>query len=613
MSETFGVRGRVLGEDGQPLAGARVFSDRRSAETDADGRFAFESLERGAIHSISARAGDCYAPTITVETEEELELRMRRGTTLVARVLADGEPLAGATVAFGREIRAVTDEHGIATICGMPPIINTGHVFAEGRATHRLEMPFDRERMLQQLDREGDVIERTFELGHGAEVSGRVVDQSGALLSDVLLVATGPTEELGVQTRPHPDGSWKVTLGAGRYQIQATWGPRRMSQTLTIECDGRTPQRDLVLRVGSSLENARFGRISGIVVDEEGRPAAGAYVHVYQPKVLMYDWAGRTDADGRFESREIGAVDEVEVTASWRSMMKDVIHRARPGAQGLRLELPTGATFVGRVLLDGAPVPYFGVRLILAPGRYALPRTFPRSSAESGEPIGVRSEDGRFVLPHVPAGTRRLSVIAPGTRLAVTDEIAVTGGETIDLGDIVLERGDRISGVVRDRMGLAVENACVFVGRIAFTQLRPPLENLFHGRYEARTDILGAYVLEGVDIDRSDELPEVVQATHPVAGLSVIREIPFGDTTLDFELLGRGRIEGTIRNLRTVPNVVRADEPMGARFATSHEGHFEIEVPPGDYVIKGSEDSPSARVTVLDGQTVRVDMDAKGT
>ena len=95
MSETYGVRGRVLGEDGQPLAGVRVISGPRSAETDADGRFAFDGFERGTSHSMWAREGDCYTPTININTEEEVELRMRRGATLFARVLADGQPLAG--------------------------------------------------------------------------------------------------------------------------------------------------------------------------------------------------------------------------------------------------------------------------------------------------------------------------------------------------------------------------------------------------------------------------------------------------------------------------------------------------------------------------------------
>lgn len=124
----------------------------------------------------------------------------------------------------------------------------------------------------------------------------------------------------------------------------------------------------------------------------------------------------------------------------------------------------------------------------------------------------------------------------------------------------------------------------------------------------------GAYVLDGVDVEHIEELPEIIQARHPVAGLSVIRAMPRTDATLDFVLLGRGRIEGTIHDLRTTPTVVRTDEPMAARFAISHNrGRFEVDLPPGDYVIKGSEDSPSVHVTVLDGQTVRVDLDAKGT
>jgi len=601
----------VLGEDEQPLAGVHVIAGPRSAETDVEGRFAFDGFERGTSCSIWARSGDCYTPTININTEEEVELRMRRGTTLIARVLAEGQPLAGATVVLARSLRAVTDERGIATIRGIPPVSIDGHVLADGRATHRLQLQFDTKRLLLNDEEAVGVVDRTFELERGAEVAGRVVDQSGSAITDVAVILTGPTQELGAETGPHPDGSWSVSLGAGRYQIEARSSPRRISQTLTIDCDGQTPQRDLVLRVGSPLENAIYGRLAGVVIDDEGRPAAGAHVRVWPPRVgrefTMYEWAGRADRDGRFESREIGATGEVEVIASWESLRKDVIRRARPGEMALELVLPAGATLVGRVLQGGTPVPFFGMRLILGQGKHSTPRSLPRSSALSGEVIGVRSEDGRFALSHVPAGTQRLSLIGPGTRLAITAEILVTGNETIDLGDVVLERGDRITGFVRDRLGAPVADARVFVGRLAFMSWRPRLENWFHGRYETRTDATGAYTLDGVDTDRSEALPEIVQATHPIAGHSVICAMPHADATLDFVLLGRGRIAGTIRNLRSAAAVVRTDEPLLARYAlVDKEGHFELDVPPGDYVIKGvHEDSPSTQVTVHDGQTVQ--------
>jgi hypothetical protein len=617
MSETYGVRGWVLGEDGQPLAGVHVIAGPRSAGTDAEGRFAFDGFERGTSYSMWARAGDCYTPTINVNTEDEVELRMRRGATLIARVLADGQPLAGAAVVLTRSLRAVTDERGIATIRGIPPVSIDGHVLADGRATHRLPLQFDTKRLFFNDEDAVGVVERTIELARGAEVAGRVIDQSGSPISDVHVILTGPTQELGAETGPHPDGSWSVSLGAGRYQIEARSSPRRVSQTLTIDCDGQTPQRDLVLRVGSSLENAVYGRIGGVVVDDEGRPAAGAHVRVCLPQVRMYEWAGRTDRDGRFESREIGATGEVEVIAGWGSLRKDVIRRSRPGEMALELVLPAGATFVGRALLDGVPAPYFGVRLLLEEGRHSTPRSLPRSSQLAGEPYGVRSDDGRFTLPHIPAGTRQLSLIGPGTRLAITKEIVVTGNETIDLGDVVLERGDRITGFVRDSSGASVANARVFVGRLAPMSLwSRRLENWFHGRYETRTDATGAYTLDGVDADHSEELPEIIQATHPTAGHSVIHALPHADATLDFALLGRGRIEGTIRNLRSAAVVVRAGEPACARFAfVDKEGHFELDVPPGDYVIQQSNGSgsQSVQVTVVDGQTVQTTLVLDGS
>ena len=273
--------------------------------------------------------------------------------------------------------------------------------------------------------------------------------------------------------------------------------------------------------------------------------------------------------------------------------------RVRVGQQDLKLVLPTGGTLVGRVLEGGAPVSYFGLGLLPERRRLDGPIT---------DPIGVRSDDGRFAIRHVPPGKRRVAVLAPGTRLAITEKITIAGNETIDLGDVVLERGTRITGFVRDRSGAPVVNARVIVGALPVASVKSPIENWFLGQYEAFTDATGAYTLEGVDAPRPSFGPfgGTIQAIHPVAGLSVISEVPVTDATLDFVLLGRGRIEGTVSNLRGYLLVaMRAGEPPHARMVFEKKGQFELEVPPGDYVIRRhDEESPSVRVTVADGQTV---------
>ncbi len=293
MSETFGVRGQVLDEAGGPLAGVRVLMgpDLPDVETDSDGRFFVDQLRRSEKYWMWAREGDCYTPFAWVSDEGVVELRMRRGTTVVVRVLADGLPLSGATVALARTIREATDERGLATFRGVPPESLDGRVIATERATRRLHLT---------VEPEDTLIERTIDLERGAEVSGRVLDHSGGPVRDARVLLTSASLTHFADATPNADGAWNVSMPTGRYQIRAS-AYRRWSSEIEIECDGQSPHRDLVLQFDSVVERATYGKVAGVVVDEEGHPVPNAQVRVVCPASRkVWEWFGRADETGRF-------------------------------------------------------------------------------------------------------------------------------------------------------------------------------------------------------------------------------------------------------------------------------------------------------------------------
>jgi hypothetical protein len=256
------------------------------------------------------------------------------------------------------------------------------------------------------------------------------------------------------------------------------------------------------------------------------------------------------------------------------------------------------------VLLDGAPLSYFGISRTKA-------RVF------GGTPQGVRASDGRFELRHVTPGTWRISLLGPGTRLKIVEDVVVEAGQTVALGDVAMERGHRVTGQVRDRSNAVVVGVSVHVGHwVRLPGLeRSILENSFFGRFEATTDANGAYAFDGIDAHQMPRLPHI-WATHPSTGVSLIRELRPTEDSIDFVLVATGHIEVAVEGLRggrPVAHAVRDDEPEYARmgFLDDSGRKFRFEdLPIGEYVVcldEGASDVPaSASATVVANTTTRV-------
>jgi hypothetical protein len=317
--------------------------------------------------------------------------------------------------------------------------------------------------------------------------------------------------------------------------------------------------------------------------------------------VVARNWE-ETDALGRFEIGELDG-DEYDVSIEPPGPRDHNVklgrRRVRTGDLNVKLALPPSGTVSGRVVLDGAPLPYFGASL-----------TKPR--VQGGTPIGLRDEQGRFTLRHVVPGTWRLGLLGPGTRMKMIEDIVVEAGGTVALGDVVIDRGQRIAGFVRDSSGAAVAGARVIVGRwthVPGTEY-PRLMQSFHQHYEAITDAQGAYLFDGIDAHRMPRPPNI-WASHPVLGVSSLRELLPTDAAVDFIIVGAGDIDGVIEGLRggrPTAFATRADEPTHARMAfPDQQGTFRFEdVPAGEYEVSldaGGEHVASQKVTVVANQT----------
>lgn len=261
------IRGRILGQAGAPVAGARVLGPSSSAWSAADG--SFKLLERDGRHEVWAQA-EGYAPAQTAVTVEGgpvsgIEVRLSRGGSLRGRLLGlDREDLASATVETALppllQRRNAVDPQGGWRMSGLPP--GTWEVTARsgGRSvTERVELAPDQEEAVLDLD-----FPPVF------EVSGRVLDPDGQPVADATVrLFTGGRAGTGGWAFTRSNGSFRIEVEEGAYRgfaLKEGYLSARLEEPVQVEA-GPVEGLELMLGRGTALR----GRILGLEPGERAR------------------------------------------------------------------------------------------------------------------------------------------------------------------------------------------------------------------------------------------------------------------------------------------------------------------------------------------------------
>jgi protocatechuate 3,4-dioxygenase beta subunit len=311
------------------------------------------------------------------------------------------------------------------------------------------------------------------------------------------------------------------------------------------------------------------------------------------------------DAHGRFD---LGGLEpgEYSVRAAWpggRERLAGSLRaeHVKTGNRSVEIVVARPATLTGRVLLDGVPLQSFGLLLTSHP-EYPF----------AGVADPIRTNDGRFVLRDVEPGTWGLVVVGPRTGRKIIEKIVIEAGKAVDLGDIAMPHGLRITGHVRDAGG-PVAGATLAIGRSGLSSdSDPPQQKWVRGEFETTTDASGAYVFDGV-APWSGKRPARIVALHPDHG-STSQTVPDHDATIDLVLQPAGGIDGTVEGLldRFGMVVVEHDGVDRSRSVVrvNASGGFHVDgLPPGNYVLSMPSPEHAAptpvSVTVLANQRVK--------
>jgi protocatechuate 3,4-dioxygenase beta subunit len=347
------LKGRVVDEQGQPVAGAFVY--RASSGTALtlngwdepcrpDGSFEYSGLPPGRTYGLQAAAPGFRDRTVSATIEEpndmvEVFVRLpgkptehqagspsvRAATedanpptahvpqrTIVGTITDnDGKPLAGATVRWGHPIEdpsgsgSKSDSAGKYTVTA-PQAKGTIMVVADGLAPEFAVVGEKQSRV--------DV-----KLASGTAVHGVVRGTSGEPISGVLVIPVVQHCETGLCNLIWFTERETRSNDQGRFQIAALPPDARFD----FLKEGYSERRNVTLQLGETTNEIRMsagGAIQGRVVDANGKPVRQFKIRVLIPRKLSadepaggyyagFDWYGITFTrdDGIFVLTDIGA------------------------------------------------------------------------------------------------------------------------------------------------------------------------------------------------------------------------------------------------------------------------------------------------------------------
>lgn len=657
------IYGRVVDETGAALAGAQATlaqqlstrsrgfgmagrdSGREASSTGTDGRF-----------RLAAVANELYRLEVTLEGfvpwEKEvaagnkaLRVVMSRGRIVLGRVVGqEGQPLVGVKLSLikSEETRGfmpsfrgrgtapkalvvASDEEGRFRF----ERVGAGSYHVDGAAPGHA--PY-RQLAVRIPAGSGTVDLGSLKLETDVSVTGRVVDAAGAPVAGTSIKVEGRAWQPGEDGANSEEMAMirrfqrRTMMGAGGQEAPAdevqtdaegsfVVGGLSEGERVTVvaEREGYAPARVVAVEAPNAepltLVLQRKSSVAGVVVDESGRPVAGAMVSVQESDSSRSGSSQRffisgmpgddvrpTDESGRFERANLRP-GRVQVSAEAPGFApQNLWVEVPPGARvdGVRLELARGGIVEGRVSwADGAPVPMAFVM------KMTPDMIFSTTSSDS-----ETDEEGHY----------RLSGVAPGEWFF---ECHTSGGKRGARQRLLVQPGtNKLDFVLESGTGHAVTGRAIDSSGTGVAAARVMLQG--GGRMSPPTDTTHA--------DGSFQIEDVADGTYTVR---VIREgFSMVEPELRLEMAGRaidslvvemfsgGRIEGRVVGLeaRRFPGVTIQAEGESMRFGfavtgVDAEGGFALtNQAPGRYRLVAQDGvggrSVDTSVVLAEGQEV---------
>ncbi|MEM7353530.1 MAG: carboxypeptidase regulatory-like domain-containing protein [Acidobacteriota bacterium] len=620
----------VSAADGQPIAGALVWSSRRTGWfglSDQQGRFRLPAPPSG--WELRARSAGFLPLASAVvpgpENTASAVFPLEPAAAIQGRLVdSAGEPLAGVHLeaepmspAQRRQmlrgdwmgLKALSDDAGRFDLGQLDPQ-GTYHLLAdrEGFTSTRLEiagLP-----LFETLDLDDIVLHR------GRLLFGKVVDLDEQPIAEAEVRLVASTVEVDEPSSPQaseidaPDPVLARTDATGRFELHE---PPAETVDIVARGAGFAPFAVRGIELPEGREAVDLGTlillpgaaVHGRVTDSEGTPIVGASLWVLAeppapnqaaPSAPSEPPAALAVDDGRFIVEDLEPGREVHLLGHHPGFLPTVVHGvSAPNETTLIVELQPAGAVSGEVV-DSAGRPIGGAEIRLGSRETELlqapaPTDEPPAATKPWYRRAVADERGQFTFDDVAPGPATLEAFGEGFLPAEPSHLEIAARAHLDDLRLVLGRGAVLQGQITSEHGELLADAQVQIGRA-----------------RASSDEGGRYRLAGIPPG-----PQRVDVRrHGFGRTSREVEIEVGVQEADFVLEGGRRVAGRAVDEEGSPiEGVRVelvlDDPLEEQIhveISQADGSFAwSEVADGGYLLQAEKEG----YAVLAGDLVWID------
>ncbi len=511
------LHGTVTDSRGVPVLAARVTAFRAAksalprtqnppegnveplAETwsDALGEFHIDIEQGSALDLCVEHPGYARFDAAMRHAGESVAVVLSRVARIHGHVSLEGVAVADAIVRAGtphvdRSWRRVeTDANGEYAIEGLGAGDFEMRIESQGAVTGRTS-PF-------AVD-EGETVERDFVLDRGLLARGTVTDARTGLPIEGAIVDTSDRDERN-QARTNASGAYELRGIDEWFSIHLTARAEGFAVGVQALVPGPGMRADFVLDRGLSAR--------GRVLDSKGTPIAGVEVSAIgalDSQLALDIRATRTLLDGTF----VLTVLHREAAHDLRLLKSGFGGKAYafPEDEGRRelvdfgdLRLSEAGVITGRAVdVEGQPLVDWWVRIYGGNSDHLHFTEGRRDIAPRANLHSTRTDDrGRFTIGDLTEGPYLVNVSIKGYTAFANREVRLKEGELLDAGDLAIDVGLTIEGVVMDQQERPIASATVEAyaelddtGRLTYaltdTRGRFTIRGLAAGQHSLRLD-----------------------------------------------------------------------------------------------------------------------------